>query len=143
MEAELIARRWRQVDVKLVVDGELHMLRWRRRAFHDEVLFDDRRVASAKGLFNRDATFGLEVKTATGSERTLFTVDSEPDYSDWNGTSRPRGVRLESKDRVLIGVGSLKEKKPGRGAASAWERAFVDLGLGGLLPGGDKRQGRI
>ncbi|MBB5517751.1 hypothetical protein [Amphiplicatus metriothermophilus] len=28
--AELIARRWRRVDVKLVIDGEMHVLRWRR-----------------------------------------------------------------------------------------------------------------
>jgi hypothetical protein len=136
MDAELISRRWRQVDLKLVVDGELHMLRWRRRTFHDEVLFDDRRVASAQGLFNRDATFGLEVKTATGVERMLFTVDSAPGDADWNGTMRPRGVRLESKDRVLVGVGSLKQKKSGPGAASAWERVFADLGLDSLLSGG-------
>lgn len=139
MEASLISRRWRRVDLKLVVDGELHMLRWRRRTFQDEVLFDDRRVARSEGLFNRDATFGLEVKTATGAERLLFTVDSDPDYGDWNGSVRPRGVRLETKDKVLVGVGSLKEKKPGAGAASAWEGVFADLGLGGLLTGGAKR----
>jgi len=74
----------------------------------DEVLFDDRRVATSDGLFGRETIFGLGVKTKAEEEiRLLFTLDPEESWSDWTGEGRPRGVRLETADRVLVEFGTL------------------------------------
>ena len=108
ISAELITRAWRRIDVKLTIDGELHVLRWRRGWLVDEVLFDERRVATSIGLWGRDAIFGLNIKTPDGGEaRMLLSIDPEADWTDWSGSSRPSGVRLETADDALIAVGSL------------------------------------
>ncbi len=108
ISASLLSRRWRRIDIKVNVGGELHVLRWRRGWFADAVLFDDRCVASSGGLFNRETLFGLNVKTPAGDEtRLLFSIDPEPDWTDWRGTGRPGGVRLETAEHVLVSVGSL------------------------------------
>ena len=108
LTASLLSRRWRRVDIKVNVGGELHVLRWRRGWLVDEVLFDDRRVATSSGLFNRESIFGLNVKTPAGEEtRLLLSIDPEADWTDWQGSSRPRGVRLETADVALIAMGSL------------------------------------
>ena len=96
------------MDIKLSLDDEMHILRWRRGWFVDEVLFDDRRVATSTGLFGRETIFGLGVKTDAGEEvRLLFTIDPEESWSDWTGEGRPRGVRLETADQALVSFGSL------------------------------------
>ena len=108
IDASLITRSWRKVDIKLSIDGKLHVLRWRRGWFVDEVLFDDRRIATSTGLFGREAMFGLDLKTEAGEAvRLLFSVDGEPVWNDWTGEMRPRGVRLETADEELIAFGSL------------------------------------
>ena len=127
--AELIARQRRRADVKLVIDGEMHVLRWRRGWFADEVLFDDRPVARAIGLFERDAIFGLSLKTQSNETvRLLFAIDPAPGWDDWTGEMRPRGVRLETADGPLIAFGSLA---PGRPAPfrEAFDRAVRALGF--------------
>lgn len=127
--AELIARQWRRADVKLVINGEMHVLRWRRGWLADEVLFDGRPVARATGLFGRDATFGLSMKTP-GDEtvRLLFAVDPAPDWDDWTGEMRPRGVRLETAEGPLVAFGSLASRR-GASFRAAFERAVRALGL--------------
>ncbi len=108
ISASLLSRRWRRVDIKVSVGSELHVLRWRRSWLVDEVLFDDRRVATSNGLFNRESIFGLNVKTPSGEEtRLLLSIDPETDWTDWQGSGRPRGVRLETADVALIAIGSL------------------------------------
>jgi hypothetical protein len=108
LEASLISRDWRKVDIKLRVGDDLHVLRWRRRWFIDEVLFDDRRVATTSGMFGRESIFGLEVKAPTGdARRLLFSIDTQSDWTDWEGSGRPRGVRLETADAALLAIGSL------------------------------------
>jgi len=127
--AELISRAWRKVDVKLSVDGELHVLRWRRGWFVDEVLFDDRRVAAATGLFSRESVFGLDIRADDGNAvRLLFKIDAAPDWNDWTGEMRPRGVRLETADHALVAVGSLgpDRAEPFR---RLYDRAVKALGL--------------
>lgn len=127
--ADLVLRAWRRVDIKLSIDSELHVLRWRRRLFADEVLFDERQIATATGLFDRDGLFGLNVRSSSGEEtRLLFSVDAKPDWMDWSGDMRPRGVRLETADAPLIAVGSLgpDRMEPFR---RAFDRAVKAMGL--------------
>lgn len=129
IEASLISRAWRKVDVKLRVGEDLHILRWRRHWFIDEVLFDDRRVATSSGLFGRESIFGLEVKTPSGApQRLLFSIDPEADWMDWSGSSRPQGVRLETADAALLAVGSLgpDRAEPFR---KLYDRAVEAIGL--------------
>ena len=129
ISAQLIARAWRRVDVKLSIDGELHVLRWRRGWFVDEVLFDDRRVATSTGLFGRDAIFGLNIKVPDGPEaKLLFSIDPEADWMDWSGSSRPSGVRLESADDVLIAMGSLGPDRT-EPFKKLFDRAIAAVGL--------------
>ena len=108
LSASLLGRSWRKVDVKLAIDGDMHILRWRRGWFVDEVLFDDRRVATSTGVFGRETIFGLEMKARSGElVKLLFVIDAEPDWNDWSGESKPRGVKLETADQSLIAHGSL------------------------------------
>lgn len=107
IQASLLTRAWRKVDVKLAIGGDMHVLRWRRRWFFDEVLFDDRRVALAKGVFSRESIFGLDIDSGGDVRAKLvFVVDAEPDWTDWSGDGRPSGVRLETADAVLLAAGS-------------------------------------
>jgi len=127
--ATIVTRAWRKIDIKLSIDGEMHVLRWRRGFFADEVLFDDRRVASSAGLFNRDTIYGLGVKTETETEiRLLLNIDTGHSWNDWEGEMRPRGVRLETADEALIAYGSLGPDR----AEPFWllfDRAVKSLGL--------------
>ena len=107
----------------------MHVLRWRRGLFADEVLFDDRRVATAKGMFNRENIFGLGLNADAGGEiRLLFTVDTEEDWTDWSGDMKPGGVRLETADDTLIAYGNLgpDRMEPFR---QLYDRAIQSLGL--------------
>ncbi|WP_425410687.1 hypothetical protein [Hyphococcus sp.] len=127
--ATLMHRAWRKVDIKLSIEGELHVLRWRRSTFVDEVFFDDRRVATAKGLFNRETIYGLRIGVENGNRLQLvFMIDGQPDWSDWSGDMRPRGVRLETEGEALIAIGSLgpDRMQPFR---ELYDRAVKAIGL--------------
>lgn len=127
--ASLLRRAWRHVDVKLAIDGDMHVLRWRRRTFVDEVLFDDRRVATSKGVFGREAIYGLNIARENGEETKLvLMIDAEPDWNDWSGDIRPRGVRVETGDETLVAVGSLgpDRMEPFR---QLYDRAVKAIGL--------------
>ncbi|VAV92944.1 hypothetical protein MNBD_ALPHA05-853 [hydrothermal vent metagenome] len=108
LSASLLQRAWRKVDVKLSIDGDMHILRWRRGWFVDEVLFDDRRVATSSGIVNRETIFGLGIETSAKTEvRLVFMIDTAEAWNDWSGEWKPRGVRLETADTALIAYGSL------------------------------------
>lgn len=127
--ATLLRRAWRNVDVKLAIDGDMHVLRWRRRTFVDEVLFDDRRVAISKGMFNRETIYGLNIAGEDGRElKLVFMIDGQQDWSDWLGDMRPRGVRVETADQALLAIGSLgpDRMEPFR---QLYDRAVKAIGL--------------
>jgi hypothetical protein len=89
MTAELVRVEQKKVDVKLMIDGEMHLLAWRRDSFRE----------------------------GEGGVRVLFTVDPNPDWAsmNWNGHTRLSGVRLESGEGVLLSYGNLDPrsfKKP-------------------------------
>ena len=107
----------------------MHILRWRRRNFFDEVLFDDRRVATSKGLFGRETTFGLGVIPESGDEvRFILSIDPEVDWNDWTGEARLKGVRLETANTTLIAQGSFGPDRiePFR---ELYDRAIKAIGL--------------
>lgn len=129
ISATLLGRAWRKIDVKLSIGGEMHILRWRRRFFIDEVLFDDRRVASAAGVFTRESIYGLNINAGESEAiRLVFMVDAAPDWNDWSGEMRPRGVRLETADHALLEIGSLgpDRMEPFR---QLYDRAIKAFGL--------------
>ena len=129
VQASLLLRVWRRVDIKLSIDGEMHLLRWRRGMFNDEVLFDDRRVATARGLFGREGVFGLDIEAANGARiKLVLMIDAEPDWNSMSGDMRPRGVRLESAEASLIAVGSCEPDRaePFR---QLYDRAVKAFGL--------------
>ncbi len=112
----------------------MHILRWRRGWFTDEVFFDDRRVATSSGFFGRETIFGLGVDAGGDAEdkarvtRLLLTIDPEESWSDWTDEGRPRGVRLETADETLISFGSLgpDRMEPFR---QLYDRAVQAIGL--------------
>lgn len=129
MNAEIIQRAWRKVDIKLAMDGQMHVLRWRRGWFVDELLIDDRRIATATGLFDRETIYGVEVKGENGdATRLLLTIDPAESMTDFSGESKPRGVRLETAETTLIAYGSLgpDRAEPFR---QLFDRAVQSLGL--------------
>lgn len=129
LSASILQRAWRKIDIKLSVDGDMHILRWRRGLFVDEVLFDDRRVATATGLFGRETIYGLNIETEKGgSAKLILMVDPGEDWRDWSGDMRPGGVRLETADQALIAFGSLgpDRAEPFR---QLYDRAIKAIGL--------------
>lgn len=128
LSASLLQRAWRKVDIKIAIAGEMHVLRWRRGWFVDEVLFDDRRVATATGLFSRETIYGLEIDAGGETMRLLLTIDPAESWHDWSGEMRPRGVRLETADAALVAFGSLgpDRMEPFR---QLYDRAVKSIGL--------------
>ena len=113
IQASLLTRAWRKVDVKLAIGGDMHVLRWRRRWFFDEVMFDDRRVATTRGAFSRESIFGLEIsRDSSAPVKLVLVIDATPDWTDWAGDARPGGVRLETADATLLAVGSCGPDGP-------------------------------
>ncbi|MGF1543211.1 MAG: hypothetical protein ACFB00_01665 [Parvularculaceae bacterium] len=127
--AECLTRAWRRADIKLNLDGQMHVLRWRRGPFADEVLFDERCVARSTGLFGRETIYGLAPIAESGEEiRLLLTIDPELDWSDWSGATRIRGVRLETASEVLVAEGSFGPSPVDR-FGEFFDRAVKAMGL--------------
>ncbi|MHA7870728.1 MAG: hypothetical protein ACX939_00105 [Hyphococcus sp.] len=127
--ASLLNRAWRKVDIKLAIDGDMHILRWRRGWFVDEVMFDDRRVATATGVFGREALYGLDLEAGEGRRvKLVLMIDPAAAWDDWTGEMPPRGVRLETADSSLIAYGSLgpDRAEPFR---QLYDRAVKAMGL--------------
>ncbi|MEM8770116.1 MAG: hypothetical protein AAGD92_00580 [Pseudomonadota bacterium] len=129
LRASLLQRAWRKVDIKLLIGDEMHIVRWRRRWLFDEVLFDDRRVATVRGLFSRETIFGLDMALGEGARLPLvLMIDPEAGWDDWLGEGRPRGVRLESADSALLAFGSLGAD-PAEPFRRLYDRAIKAFGL--------------
>jgi hypothetical protein len=110
--AELVRVEAKKVDIKLVINGEMHLLAWRRHAFHDEVTVNGVRQHESRGIGKRETLYGLvfgKSREGEGGLRLLFTVDPRQDMNtmDWSGHTRLRGVRLESAEGVLMSYGNL------------------------------------
>ena len=109
--AELVRIETRKIDIKLMINGEMHLLAWRRHAFYDEVLVNGVRQHDSRG-FSRETLYGLifgKNREGEGGVRVLFSVDPKPDWAsmNWNGEMRLSGVRLEAGEGVLLSYGTL------------------------------------
>lgn len=112
LAAEFVRVEAKKIDIKLLIDGEMHLLAWRRHAFHDEVLVNNVRQQESRGLGKRETLYGLvfgKSPEGEGGIRVLFTVDPKQDWNtmDWNGATRLSGVRLEAGEGVLLSYGTL------------------------------------
>ncbi len=121
------------VDIKINVDGELRLIAWRRRALRDEVSLDGRVIRTVTG-FRRETVYGLNFDNPDEPDqpgaRVLLTVDPTTDWLDpqymIDGEERPRGVRIETAERVLAAAGSLDPDRQARDNESyddwGWDR---------------------
>lgn len=110
--AELVRVEAKKVDVKLLINGEMHLLAWRRMAFHDEVTVNGVEQARSSALGKRETLYGLvfgKNREGEGGVRVLFTIDPKQDWTsmNWNGEMRLSGVRLEAGEGVLLSYGTL------------------------------------
>lgn len=114
MQAELVRAATHEIDIKLVLDGKMHVLQWRRTLLWDAVLVDGRRQAYSTGLWGREKLYGLVFGRApdgSGGQQVMLIVD--PSYTQLlsDGMSGSiAGVRLEAADGPLIAYGTLDPK---------------------------------
>jgi hypothetical protein len=114
MHADIVRLSLYQVDLKIVDGDRMHVLQWRRRFTHDEILLDGKTQATSYGLFGREKVYGLifgRDEDGKGGERVMFIID--PANADrWGGMDhRLAGVRLETANGPLVAYGSLDPKE--------------------------------
>jgi hypothetical protein len=110
--AEIVRIEAKKVDIKLLINGEMHLLAWRRTAFQDEITVNGVQQHLSRGIAGRETLYGLvfgKSKEGEGGVRVLFTIDPKPDWSsiNWSGETRLSGVRLEAGEGVLLSYGTL------------------------------------
>lgn len=115
MTAEIVRIEQKKVDIKLMIDGEMHLLAWRREALRDIVTVNGVEQAQSRGLAKRETLYGLvfgKSREDEGGVRVLFTIDPKEDWAsmNWSGHTRLSGVRLESGEGVLLSYGNLDPK---------------------------------
>ena len=112
ISADILQLTTRAIDIKLLIDGQMHILQWRRNMFWDAVLVDGKAQHKTAGLWGRETVFGLvfgQDENGRGGERMILTVD--PSDADWTGMTRSAsGVRLETATGPLIAHGTLDPK---------------------------------
>lgn len=112
MKADIVRLSTKAIDIKLTIDGNMHIVQWRRNLFWDTVMVDGKAQHKSTGMWGRERVFGLvfgKDENGVGGERMLFTVD--PDAADWSGmTNDASGVRLETANGPLIAHGTLDPK---------------------------------
>ena len=113
MRAELVRLSLHQVDIKVIIEDQMHVLQWRRNLLWDEVLLDGKRQAHSSG-FGREKVYGLVFGRdleGRGGTKTMLLLDPAADFKNWDSNGqRIRGVRLETVDGPIIAYGSLDPK---------------------------------
>ncbi|HEV7692596.1 MAG TPA: hypothetical protein VGO52_17295 [Hyphomonadaceae bacterium] len=118
--AEIVRIETKKADIKLIINGSMHLLAWRRESFRDVVTVNGVEQAQSRSLGKRETLYGLvfgKSPEGEGGVRVLFTIDPKPDWTsmNWNGETRLSGVRLEAGEGVLLSYGTLDPrsfKKP-------------------------------
>lgn len=114
MKASIVRLAHWKVDIKIVTDDAMHVLQWRRRMTHDEVLLDGQSQQISYGLFNRETIYGLvfgKDEEGNGGERIMLALDAAQDYSKMSESGGPpRGIRLETRDGPVLAYGSMDER---------------------------------
>lgn len=110
MHAELVRITQYEVDIKIVSGERMHVLQWRRRLTHDEVLLDGKTQATSYGLWGREKVYGLMFGRdieGNGGKQAMLMIDPR-NADQWFASSRQlAGVRLENVDGPLVAWGSL------------------------------------
>lgn len=109
MRAELVRLGLHQVDIKIVRDGRMHVLQWRRNLLWDEVLLDGKRQAYSSGL-GREKVYGLMFGAdpdGACSEKVMLILDPRTEQGNWGNAQRISGVRLEARDGPVLSYGTL------------------------------------
>lgn len=116
MKASIVRLAQWKVDIKIVTDDAMHVLQWRRRLTHDEVLLDGKSQQISYGLFNRETIYGLvfgKDEEGRGGEQLMFAVDARADQN-WMGDgaryAAPRGLRLETREGPVLSYGTMDER---------------------------------
>ncbi|MEO1787226.1 MAG: hypothetical protein AAFR41_09410 [Pseudomonadota bacterium] len=110
MHADIVRLTRSEIDIKILINGQMHVLQWRRTLFWDAVLLNGKRQAHSSGLWGREKVYGLVFGRApdgSGGEQVMFIID--PRENDWSD-ERVGGVRLETKDGPLLAYGTLDPK---------------------------------
>lgn len=134
MHAEIVRMTNMEVDLKIVQDDNMHVLQWRRRLLHDEVLLDGKTQATSYGLFGREKVFGLifgRDENGKGGTRVMLILD--PRNSDqWTfANNQLGGVRLETADGPLVAFGTLDPKTLEKPATFAdWMKKSIGMDWG-------------
>ena len=118
--AEIVRIETKKADIKLIINGSMHLLAWRREGLRDVVTVNGVEQAQSRGMGKRETLYGLvfgKSPEGEGGVRVLFTIDPKPDWAsmNWNGETRLSGVRLEAGEGVLLSYGTLDPrsfKKP-------------------------------
>ena len=110
MHAEIVRISRYQFDIKIVNDGAMHVLQWRRGLFFDEVLLDGKVQSRSVGLWGREKVYGLVFgrdNAGDGGTQVMLLIDPSNEDS-WFGMGRkPSGIRLEAHDGPLVSYGTL------------------------------------
>ena len=134
MHAELVRVTQYEVDIKIVSGDRMHVLQWRRRLLHDEVLLDGKTQATSYGLFGREKVYGLVFGRdleGNGGKQAMLMID--PRNSDqWLGASYTlAGVRLENVDGPLMAWGTLDPRTLEKPATFAdWMKKSIGMEWG-------------
>jgi len=114
MHADIVRLTRSEIDIKILINGQMHVLQWRRTLFWDAVLLNGKRQAHSSGLWGREKVYGLVFGRApdgSGGEQVMFIID--PAYAQSFGASGNltiSGVRVEAADGTLLAYGSLDPK---------------------------------
>lgn len=115
MHADIVRLGLHQVDLKVTIENNMHVLQWRRHLTHDEVLLDGKTQATSYGLFGREKVYGLvfgrKGPDSESGERVMLIVDPATDHGNW-ASSRQQisGIRLETSAGPIVAYGSLDPK---------------------------------
>ena len=135
MHAEIVRLSLHQVDIKIVNGDEMHVLQWRRNLLWDEVLLNGKRQAHSSGFFGREKVYGLVFGAdADGKNGTqvMLLLDPKTNYTDWSGSQRLSGVRLESRDGPIVAFGTLDPQALQKPATFAdWMKKTMGMEWGG------------
>lgn len=134
MHAELVRIALHEVDIKIVADGRMHVLQWRRNLLWDEVLLDGQRQASSQGLFGREKVYGLVFgrdEDGRSGQQVMLILDPAQSYNVAHAGERIRGVRLEGAEGALVSYGTLDAKALQKPATFAdWMKKSIGMDWG-------------
>ncbi|MEM8617266.1 MAG: hypothetical protein AAGF20_10065 [Pseudomonadota bacterium] len=136
MKADIVRLGLHQVDLKIVSGERMHVLQWRRRFTHDEVLLDGKSQTASYGLFGREKVYGMVFgrdENGEGGERVMLIIDPRTSYGNWgNPNQQLSGIRLETANGPLVAFGTLDPQNLEKPSTfSDWMKKSMGMTWGG------------